>query len=132
MCIGIPIRDVRGVAPAAQSTLLPGSPSAISGLAYFHGGIEAVIDLGLLWNGYPIKRDSSARFILVEVEGMRGVLLIDNLVDMFDTPEADVNAASQVDSEKLAIKGELKWRDGSVPLFSASVLFHNLLSQANL
>lgn len=148
----ISLSHCRGVAPAGRVTPIPGAPAAIAGLVYFRGGIEAAVDLRVVWGDPPSPPGHDARAVLIEAEGMRAVLLVDHLLDLFDAPQSALTSGNGSNppyppfnrrggfilpfnrrgehsgsAEALVgVAGHILWNDRDVALLSAARLLHHL------
>lgn len=80
--VAIPLEFTRGVASTVKVTPLPGSLDEVRGLVFLHGGIEALIDLNIVRSRQPTHTTTTSRLVLVEAEGRRAVLLVDDAVEM--------------------------------------------------
>jgi len=80
----LPLAGVVAVQRVGRIVALPGSPPWLPGLIYFRGGIEAAIDAGRLWGQGSFQPGDSARAVLIEDSGLRGVLLFDDLQELLD------------------------------------------------
>ncbi len=92
--LGLRIEDTKGVDRISHVTTLPHTRSYITGLVYFHGGIEAAVDAGVIIGGGTIEITHRTRAVLAEAAGMRGVILFDELLDM---PEINVEEITPVE-----------------------------------
>jgi chemotaxis signal transduction protein len=113
--IALPINVVKGVNRLGHLTPLPGSPGPIAGVLYFRGGIEAAIDVGMIWGKESLISTKKSMQVLVESEGLRGVFLFDVLLDMVELSDSMMvrdypKEEACPDSEAMfAFNGEKGW-----------------------
>ncbi len=126
--VALPIGDAKGVSVPGKVTRIPGAAPDLAGLIYFRGGIEAAIDLGQIWRGVPALNQPTARAVLIESEGVRVVVIFDELLDLLD-----------LDSESIkpevgglpGIAGRVEWGGEEMLLFSSQLLFQRLANEAS-
>jgi len=122
-------RNVREVLPRMDISWVPGLPDFLPGLINVRGDIESVIDLRQLLH-YPHLELKDARILMVENEGFRSGVLIDDIRDVLDLPhnvikpplmtlngvarelvagefELGGHLVSLLDTDKLAIRAQL-------------------------
>jgi chemotaxis signal transduction protein len=126
--VALSITDARGVSTASKLTRIPGSSQTIAGLVYFRGGIEAIIDLSAIWNGREGSSNQNGRAVLIEAEGMRGVILFDRLWDLFDSPKSSIK---QYEGSMPGIIGTVVWRERELLVIGGSELLRYLSSITN-
>ncbi len=122
---GLDLTETRGVSTFGRIIPIPGTAPSIIGLTYFRGGIEAAIDLGLVWSNSSALITSESRAVLIEVEGRRAVLVVDSLLDLFDCGPNDL----RIDEGKYRLTGQIGEirKDGSqVPLISAALFLQSI------
>jgi len=127
--VALPLADARGVETPGKITTIPGSPPTLAGLTYFRGGIEAVINLPAVWGEAASPRRASARAVLIEAEGMRGILIFDELLDIWRTPAKALNKPL---SPRAGITAVLEYDSSEVSLISASDLLRYIEAYAPL
>jgi len=115
----VQLSDSRGVSIPGKVTSIPGAPLSLSGLVYFRGGIEAVVNLAAVWGETSVNFPTTARSVLLEAEGMRAVVIFDELLDLYDCPKNDLRSS---DIELAGISSVFDWRGKEVFLLSGSEL----------
>ncbi len=122
---GLELKDTRGVSSFGRIIPIPGTAPAILGVTYFRGGIEAAVDLGVVWNGSSIRNSSKSRAILIEAEGRRAVLIVDTLIDLYDCNPSDLNLNHNVWPLTGQI-GEINFSERKAPFISVALLLQSI------
>jgi len=116
---GLPLQESRGVSIPGRVTPIPGSPATLAGLLYFRGGIEAVIDLARVWGDPSPRRTPRSRAVLIEAEGMRGVIIFDEL---WDLAECSRDVLREPEIGLAGISSIAGWKGETLSILSASDL----------
>lgn len=129
--ICLPISEVKGIELAPPITKLPNSMPILAGLVYFRGGIEAAVDLRSILNNEPFTHNSATRAALIEKQGVRAVVLLDEIVDMPKLPLSKISYPTENQSDSLLSDLGFRWQDKEVILLSSIKLF-NLVNRGAL
>ena len=80
----LPVANVLEVAEVGLLAPVPGAPSPVRGVRNLHGQVLAVVDLAV---ALGVERNHQAsRLLIVESEGRRAGLVIDEVVDVAELP----------------------------------------------
>ena len=95
---------------------VPGAAYSLRGVINLRGDVVTVIDLGLLLTGRPVEVDERSRFVVVECEGERVALLVEEIADIvaFSAAEIEGQPANVGGADRRWFKGVVKRRDGLV------------------
>ena len=125
----VTLSDSRGVSIPGKVTPIPGAPLSLAGLIYFRGGIEAVVNLAAVWGEERGALAESSRAILLESEGMRAVVIFDDLLDLYDCRKSELRESR---SGLAGITSLFDWQGKDVALLSGSELLRYVESFVSL
>lgn len=121
----IDLKEARGVATVGKIIEVPGANESISGLTYFRGGVEAVVDLAMVWGKGRIIENKQSRVVLVEADGRRAVIMVEELFDLFSSNPQNVTEEANA-YELIGQVGTVLWNEVSIPLISASKILQSI------
>jgi len=121
---GLPVKFIKGIDHFSPPTPLPEMPQFMAGLIYFRGGIEAAVDLGILLGGDKFAFAEKSRAVLTEAEGLRGVVLFDELIDMPVLNPALIQPLEVFDIPSEPLAGKFQWRDEAGLMIAPAGLFN--------
>lgn len=116
--------ETRGVSTLGRIIPTPGTAKSVVGLTYFRGGIEAAIDLGEIWNTKSLDNPSS-HAVLVEAGGRRAVIIVENLIDLFDS-NSELENLGKSGKELIGQVGSILFNRRKTPVISALLLLQSI------
>lgn len=125
--LGLKVEESGGVDRITHVTPLPDSRPYITGLVYFHGGIESAVDVGIILGGEALELTSRTRAVLAETPGMKGVILFDELLDMHEIKVEDITPVEVFDIPEGPIAGKFIYNGEAGFLLSPEGLFNYIV-----
>lgn len=123
MLVGLPIEQIKGVDRVEAATPLPGTPDFIAGLVYVRGGIEAGVDLGVIFGKEELVVTDQTRVVLFEADGGRGAIMFDELLDMPRLRPEEIVPLKLSNIPKAPVLGQFTWREETVIMVSPAGLY---------
>jgi len=116
--------ETRGVSTIGRIIPTPGTAPSITGLTYFRGGIEAAVNLGEIWKTKSSEKPGG-HAILVEAGGRRAVLIVEDLIDLFDS-NSELENLGEAGKELIGQVGSIQFNGRKIPVISALLLLQSI------
>ncbi|GEL78207.1 chemotaxis protein CheW [Tenuibacillus multivorans] len=93
---GVPIDQVQSIEKVTEFTKVPQAPNYIKGIVELRGEVTTVVDLRHLLDVGQTEHTSEARILIVQVEGLRIGLLVDEAKEVIDIDPNSVEQPPQM------------------------------------
>jgi chemotaxis signal transduction protein len=109
--IGLKKESVRAVGRVHALTAIPTPSALIGGVVVFNNQLEAAIDLRAVLNGKTSEFTPPLMGVAIEADGVRGVILVGELVAISAEETVGVGARRESDRNFAFITGEFQLKD---------------------
>lgn len=93
---GVPIDQVQSIEKVTNFTKIPQAPEYVNGIVELRGEVTTIVDLRRLLEIGQTDSTSEARILIVEVEGLRIGLLVDEAKEVIDLEDGFIEEPPQI------------------------------------
>jgi purine-binding chemotaxis protein CheW len=126
---GLHASSIESIVPIADITYVPGTPSWILGVVNVRGEIESVLDLRAVLGLGRTEITPESRLLITHDGDLRSGLLVDQVVDIAEIPQAGIHAPPHPleGGKGIYVAGEAEYAASSLVILKLAEIFRQAL-----